>query len=71
MRTQPPITDGRAAWAEFFDGVTKTFDQNTSSLPLILTICAVVAVMLVNYKLLRWLLRQPSEVAPPTDHDVG
>jgi hypothetical protein len=71
MSTRAPITDGRTAWAEFFEGVTETFDQNTASVPLILTICGVVVVILINLKLLMWMLRQPPEVDSHTDHDAA
>jgi hypothetical protein len=52
------ITDGRSAWAEFYDGVTAVFDANESSLPAIGLAVLVLVVMVLNVRLARWVVRR-------------
>lgn len=58
MTTPTTITDGKSAWAEFFAGVTETFDANESSLPLVAAAVAVLVVLWLNVRLAKWILRR-------------
>ena len=52
------ITDGRSAWAEFYDGVTAVFEGNESSLPAIGLGVLVLVVLVLNVRLARWIVRR-------------
>ena len=52
------ISDGRSAWAEFYEGVTGAFEANESALPIIGLVLLVLLVMALNVRFARWLARR-------------
>jgi len=69
MYTLAQVEDGQAAWAEFFEGVTKTFEANEAALPVLGVIVLVIVVMVANIQLARWLARRGEQTGhsqPPS-----
>lgn len=50
------ISDGRAAWAEFFTGLQDTLDRNAEALPVIGIVFVVLLVVWLDVRLARWLI---------------
>jgi len=51
------ITDGNAAWEEFFSGVQNAFENNAASAPKIAVVLGVIVILWLNYRLAKWLVR--------------
>ncbi|GAB5496821.1 MAG: hypothetical protein Phyf2KO_19010 [Phycisphaerales bacterium] len=52
------ITDGESAWADFISGVQRTFEQNAAAAPVLGIVLLVGAVILIDYFIAKWLVRQ-------------
>jgi hypothetical protein len=69
MYTLSQVEDGQAAWAEFFEGVTKTFEANEAALPVLAVIVLIGVIMVANIQLARWLARRSEhsgQAQPPS-----
>lgn len=58
MHTLAQVEDGKAAWAEFFEGVTQTFESNEAAVPVVVGVVVLITVMIANIHLARWLAQK-------------